>query len=203
MAKEKSEELLVPMDDYVKAGISLGTKVITSFMKPYVYRRRPDGLATINTKVIDERLRMAINFLSKYPPKEILVVCKWEAGWKAVELFGKITGTRAFTKKYPPGIITNPKLPDFFEPSIILIVDPWLDKNPLKDASKLNIPVVSLCDTNNITSFIDLIIPCNNKSNKSIGLVFWILAREYMKSQGIKEKLPALSDFTGEEELIK
>jgi len=203
MAKEKSEELLVPMDDYVKAGISLGTKVITSFMKPYVYRRRPDGLATINTKVIDERLRMAINFLSKYPSKEILVVCKREAGWKAVELFGKITGTRAFTKKYPPGIITNPKLPDFFEPSIILIVDPWLDKNPLKDASKLNIPVVSLCDTNNITSFIDLIIPCNNKSNKSIGLVFWILAREYMKSQGIKEKLPALSDFTGEEEPIK
>ena len=200
MAKEKSEELLVPMDDYVKAGISLGTKVITSFMKPYVYRRRPDGLATINTKVIDERLRMAINFLSKYPSKEILVVCKREAGWKAVELFGKITGTRAFTKKYPPGIITNPKLPDFFEPSILFIVDPWLDKNPLKDASKLNIPVISLCDTNNITSFIDLIIPCNNKSNKSIGLVFWILAREYMKNLGIKEKMPALSEFTGEEE---
>jgi small subunit ribosomal protein S2 len=65
MVKEKSEELLVSMDDYVKAGISLGTKVITSFMKPYVYRRRPDGLATINTKLIDERLRTAINFLSK------------------------------------------------------------------------------------------------------------------------------------------
>jgi len=199
MAKEKSEELLVPMDDYVKAGISLGTKVITSFMKPYVYRRRPDGLATINTKVIDERLRMAINFLSKYSPKDILVVCKRESGWKAVELFGKITGTRAFTKKYPLGIITNPKLPDFFEPSILLIVDPWLDKNPLKDASKLNIPVISLCDTNNITSFIDLIIPCNNKSNKSIGLVFRILAEEYMKNLGIKTKIPPLSEFTGEE----
>jgi len=200
MAKEKSEELLVPLEEYVKSGIYLGTRVITSFMKPYVYRRRPDGLATINTQEIDDRLKVAINFLSRYPPEEILVVCKRESGWQAAELFGKLTGIRVFTKKYPPGIITNPSLPDFFEPSILFIVDPWLDKNPLKDALKLNIPVISLCDTNNITSFIDLIIPCNNKSNKSIGLVFWILAQEYTKKLGIKAKIPPLSEFTREKE---
>ena len=82
----------------------------------------------------------------------------------------------------------------------MFMVDPWLDKNPLKDALKLNIPIVSLCDTNNITSFIDLITPCNNKSNKSIGLVFRIFAKEYMKNQGIKGKIPKLSEFTGEKE---
>ena len=200
MVTEKQEELLVPLEDYVKSGIYLGTRVITSFMKSYVYRRRPDGLATINTKEIDDRLRMAIEFLSRYEPEEILVVCKREAGWKAAELFGKLTGVKVFTKKYPSGVITNAKHPEFFEPALMFMVDPWLDKNPLKDASKLNIPIISLCDTNNLTSFIDLIVPCNNKSNKSIGLVFWILARELTKKKGIKVKIPKLSEFTGEKE---
>jgi len=197
---EKSANMLVPLEDYVKSGIYLGTRVITPDMKPYVFKRRQDGLAIINTRWVDEKLRMAAAFLSEFPTNKIVVACKREAGWKALEAFSKVTGIRVFTKKYPAGIITNTRLPVFFEPELAFIVDPWLDKNLLADATLINIPVVSLCDTNNLTSDIDLIVPCNNKSNKSIGIVFWILAREFIKAKGLDVKLPDLIEFTGEKE---
>jgi len=197
----KMDNMMVPLEDYVKSGIYLGTKVITPDMKPYVFKRRAkDGLAIINTKIADDKLKVAAAMLSEYAPDKIVVACKREAGWKALETFSKTTGIRTFTKKYPAGIITNTKLPEFFEPELAVIVDPWLDKNLLADSTIINVPVISLCDTNNLTSNIDMIVPCNNKSNKSIGLVFMILAKEYLRARGIAGKVPDLKEFTGEKE---
>ncbi len=197
----KTDNMLVPLEDYVKSGIYLGTKVITPDMKPYVFKRRSkDGLAIINTKIADDKIRVAAAFLSEYAPEKIVIACKREAGWKALDTFSKVTGIRAFTKKYPAGVITNTKLPEFFEPQLAMIIDPWLDKNLLADATIVNIPIISLCDTNNLTSNIDLIVPCNNKSNKSIGLVLWVLAREYLKLKGMPGKMPDIKEFTGEKE---
>lgn len=198
--KESKEELLVPLEEYMRSGVYLGTKVITSHMRKYVYRRRADGLTTINTKKIDDTLRIATSFLSSFKPEEIVVVCKRQSGWQGAIQFGKATGIRVFTKKYPAGIITNTNLPDFFEPSLMFIADSWLDKAPLFDAIKLNIPIIALCDTNNLATYVDLIVPCNNKSGKSLGLVFWILAREYTKKRNLKVQLPAIEEFAGEEE---
>ena len=167
-------------------------------MEDYVFKRRPDGLATINTNETDAKLRLAINFLSNYKPDEIIIACKREAGWKGLDLLGQITGIRAFSKKYPAGVITNSNLSEFFEPSLVFVVDPWLDKAILSDANKLNLPIISLCDTNNITSDLDLIVPCNNKSGKSLGLIFWIIARELIKKWNLDVKLPPVSEFTSE-----
>ena len=195
---ESSSNMLVPLEDYVKSGIYLGTKVITTDMRPFVYKRRSDGLAIINTKIIDEKIREAISFISKYSPEKILVTCKREAGWKAVNALGKATGMRVFTKKYPAGVITNSKLEEFFEPELVVVVDPWLDKNPMADANKINVPLVSVCDTNNLTSSVDLILPANNKSGKSIGLIFWLLARGYIQERKMDVKAPEMSDFASE-----
>jgi len=161
-------------------------------------KRRPDGLATINTNKIDRRIRLAANILSQYAPEDIVIACKRESGWKGTELLGKLTGMKVFTKKYPAGIITNIRLEEFFEPSLVLIVDPWIDKAAMSDAIKLNLPVISLCDTNNITTSIDLVVPCNNKSGKSLGLIFWILARELIKKWNLKTELPPLENFVVE-----
>ena len=191
-------DLLVPLEEYVKSGIHLGTKVITEHMRAYVFKRRADGLAIFNTNVINEKIKLAAAMLANYSPRKIVAAGKREASWKALSAFGKATGIRVFTKKYPAGIITNSNLEDFFEPELMFVVDPWLDKNPISDALLTNIPLVALCDTNNMLSNADLIIPCNNKSNKSIGLIFWILAREYNKIRKIDNELPALEDFTGE-----
>jgi len=191
------DNFLVPVEDYVKQGIHLGTKVMTADMKRYVYKRRADGLVIIDTEQIDKRLRNVVSMLTQYSPKEIVIVCKREAGWKPLEKLGELTGIRVFTKKYPAGIITNSDLPNFFECSIMLVSDQWLDKNPLTDAIQMNIPVIALCDTNNVTASIDVIVPCNNKSNKSLGLIFYIIAKEYCKAKKIKAAID-INDFVEE-----
>lgn len=194
----KEAKLFFPLEDYVKAGIHLGTRVISGDMRKYVYRRRADGLAILNTNLIDKKLLEATELIAKYEPKEIILVCKREAGWKAAQKLAEATGIRTFTKKYPAGITTNSALQDFFEPSLVIISDPWLDKNALADAKNVHVPVVGLCDTNNLTAKIDYVIPCNNKSSKSLGIVFYIVAKEYCK----KHSLPfnaTLKDFAGDE----
>ena len=199
----KNETILTSIEDYIKTASYLGTKVITPSMRKYVYRRRLDGLAILNTLLVDKKLANAIDFIKQYKPDEWTLICKREAGWRAAKMFSELTGVRLFTKKYPAGVLTNTKLDNFIETKMIMISDPWLDKNALKDAKKVRIPVCSICDTNNHTSDIDVLIIANNKSNKSLGLVFWLLAREYMKEHNIKKKLPTLEEFVGEELILE
>lgn len=193
---DTKKETLIPLEDYIKCAVHLGTKVITPHMRRYVYKRRADGLAVINTAVIDEKLKEAAKFLSNYVPENVYLVCKREAGWPAAKKFEEITGIRTFTKKYPSGVTTNLELEDFFESELTIICDPWIDKNALNDTVRLKKPVLSLCDTNNYTTGITQIIPCNNKSKKSIGCVLYILSREYCKLKKIPFKAE-LEDFTG------
>lgn len=194
----KDQTILTDIEDYIKTSSYLGTKVITPTMRRYVYRRRMDGLAILNTLLVDEKLNDAINFIINYKPEEWTLVCKREAGWRGAKIFAELTGVRTFTKKYPAGVLTNLLLPNFFETKMIMICDPWLDKNALSDAKKVRVPVVGICNTNNNTTNIDKVIIGNNHSNKSMGLFFWLLSREYMKAHGIKKDLPSLEDFVGE-----
>jgi small subunit ribosomal protein S2 len=194
----KEQTILTDIEDYIKTSSYLGTKVITPTMRKYVYRRRMDGLAILNTLLVDKKLKDSVDFISKFKPNEWTLVCKREAGWRAVKMFSELTGVRIFTKKYPAGIVTNTCLPEFFETKMIMVCDPWLDKNALTDAKNIRVPVVGICNTNNNTSNIDFVIIGNNHSNKSLGLFFWLLAREYMKAHGIDKKVPSLEDFVGE-----
>ena len=113
-----------------------------------------------------------------------------------------MTGINVITGRYPPGILTNPNLETFTEPKIIMVCDPWTDKNAVGDAIRVGVPVIALCDTNNQSNKIDLVVPCNNKGKKSIGLVFYLIAREYMKKKGLlkgDEKMDAkIEDFVEE-----
>jgi small subunit ribosomal protein S2 len=197
------ETILTSIEDYIKTAAYLGTKVITPTMRQYIYRRRLDGLAILNTNVVDKKLKDAIDFVCQFKPEDWVIVCKREAGWRAAKMFSELTGVRVFTKKYPAGIITNTTLPNFFETKMMFIFDPWLDRNALNDAIKVNIPIVGVCDTNNQTKNIDVVVIANNKSNKSLGLIFWLLAREYMKAHKINKKLPSLEDFAGEKLILE
>ena len=192
---EEKKDGLVSMEDYLKASIHLGTKVITPDMRRYVYRRRADGLAVFNTALLDDMIRQGAEFLSEFAPKDTIIVCKREAGWKAVKKFSEITGIRAFTKKYPAGILTNTTLSNFLETNMIFICDPWLDKNALEDANRIRIPVLSICDTNNFTKGVTRIIPGNNKSSKSIGMILYLLAKLYVEKHKIDAAPFTINDF--------
>ncbi len=197
---KKRTDMLVPLEDYVKTGIYLGTRVVTPKMKPFVYRRRADGLAIFNTDIIDEKLKEGIEYISNFSPNEIVLVCKRQAGWKAAEMFSKLTGIRVFTKKYPAGILTNTTLPDFFENELTIVTDSWLDKNALHDTMNVRKKVLMICDTNNFSQGSDKIIIGNNKSAKSLGIIFYLLARGYCKAKGIEADIPDLDWWTAEEE---
>src|SRR4030042_6989825 len=196
--KKKRAEMLVPLEEYVKSGIYLGTKVVTPDMKPFVYRRRADGLAIFNTDLIDEKLKEGIEFLSKFDAKDIIVVCKRQAGWKVVDMFSRLTGIRAFTKKYPAGILTNITLPNFFENELTIITDHWLDKNAMDDTLKIKKKVLMLCDTNNFSKGTNQIIIGNNKSSRSLGLIFYLLTKGYCNAKGIDCEIPELEWWTSE-----
>ena len=197
------QSLLVPTEDYLKSGIHIGTKFKTKYMEKFIYKTRPDGLTVLNIQQIDERIRMASEMLTKYEPSEIVIISRRENGWKAVKMFGKLTGCRIFAGRYTPGLMTNPQLKNFLEVKIVMVIDAWPDKNAVIDAYKVGIPVIALCDTNNNANYIDLVIPCNNKGKKSLGLLFMILAQKYMlakhlikKPEDFKYKLDDFSDET-------
>lgn len=185
MSEGKEKEMMVPQDIYLKSGIHIGTKFRTKYMDKFIYKTRNDGLSILNLQKIDERIRISASLLSKYEPKDILIVSRRENGWIPLKMFGEMTGINVIPGRYPPGMLTNPELDTFKDIKIILVTDSWPDRNAIKDALNVGIPVMALCDTNNQANNIDLVIPCNNKGRKSIGLFFFIVAREYMKSKGI------------------
>ena len=197
---KKKTDMLIPLEDYVKAGIYLGTRVITPDMKPFVYRRRADGLAIFNTDLIDEKIKDAIEYLSKFDAKDVILVCKRQSGWKAARMFSELTGIRVFTKKYPAGILTNTNLDDFFENELTIVTDAWLDKNALKDTLDVHKKVLMVCDTNNFSKGADQVIIGNNKSAKSLGVIFYLLARGFCKAKKIDKDIPDLEWWTGEQE---
>lgn len=182
---EQEETLLIDSNEYLKSGIHIGTKFKTKYMAEFIYKTRSDGLSVLNLKKIDERVQLAANFLSNYEPQDILIVSRRENGWKALKQLQKLTGINVINGRYPPGILTNPNLETFTEPKVIFVSDPWPDRNVVEDANKVGIPVLALCDTNNTPNKVDLVIPCNNKGKKSVGLIFYLVAREYMRKRGM------------------
>jgi small subunit ribosomal protein S2 len=194
--------LLIDSNEYLKSGIHIGTKFKTKYMANFIYKTRPDGLSVLNLKRIDERIKVAANFLAQYEPDDILIVGRRESCWKALKKMGELTGMKVLAGRYPPGILTNSSLDIFIEPKVLLVCDPWPDKNAVDDAIRAGIPVIGLCDTNNQSNNLDLVVPCNNKGKKAIGLIFYLLTTEFLRKKGMlkaNEKIEApIEDFTEE-----
>ncbi len=191
---------LVAKEDYLKFGVHIGMKQRTSQMKGFIYKIRPDGLAILDWKMIDERVRIAANFLSRM--KRIIVVSRKTIGRTAIEKFGEVIGAQIVTGRFMPGTLTNPSYKKFFEAQAMVIADPLTDYQALKEAVSARVPIVAVASTFDDTKDIDLVIPANNKSERSLGLIFWLMAREIQKLRGeIKEDSEfthKLDDFIGE-----
>jgi len=194
--------LLIDLEKYLKAGVHIGTKFKTKYMGNFIYKIRPDGLAVLNLQKINDRIKIAIDFLAQYEPEDIMIAGRRENSWKGLKALSKATGIRTIPGRYSPGMLTNPNLEMFTEAKVVLVTDPWPDKNIVKDAVKVGIPVLALCDTNNESNYIDFVIPCNNKGKKSLGLFFYLLALGYLKKRGTiktdKEFKFTLDDFSDE-----
>lgn len=179
------------VEEYLSSGAHIGTKVKTKDTERFIYKTNPNGLYILDVQVVDERIKNAGELLAKYEPKDILLVSRRENGWKPAKAFAKLTGAKYFVGRYPAGVLTNPNLKTFIEPKIVVITDPWTDKNAVHDATIAGIPIIALIDTNNTLQNVDIAVPCNNKGSKSLSLVYWLLANYYLKAKNkIKSDLP-------------
>jgi len=178
-------ELLVPRDEYLAAGIHIGTQIKTADMNQYIYRITRSGLYVIDIRKTDYKLRIAAKFIARFDPSKVLVVSGRRYGYKPVSKFCEITNTNAVVGRFIPGILTNPSTRNYIQAELVVISDPRADRHALAEAKISRIPVVSLCDTDNNTSDIDLIIPANNRGRKALALLFWILARQVLLERGM------------------
>ena len=66
----------------------------------------------------------------------------------------------------------------------MIVTDPRADHQPVCEASYANVPVLAFANIDSPVKYIDVAIPCNNKGDKSIGLMWWFLAREVLRLRG-------------------
>lgn len=189
-------ELLTTLDDYLAAGIHIGTQQKNEDMRPYIYRVRDDGLYVLDVKKSDERIKYVAKFLAGFEPSQILVVSRRQYGQRPIEDFAKLVGAKAISSRFVPGTLTNPDLSTFMEPEVLVVTDPRGDEQALKEANKIGKPVVALCDTDNSISGVDVVIPTNNKGKKALIIVYWLLAREVLREKGLlTDEFVSLEDF--------
>jgi small subunit ribosomal protein S2 len=180
-------ELLIPEDLYLTSGVHIGTQQKSASMRKFVYRIRYDGLYVLDIKETDRRIRLASKFLAGFPPEKVLVVSQRQYGQKPVRVFAKSVGAVSFAERFVPGCLTNPNLAEYYEPKVLVVTDPATDQQALSEAVSIGIPVVGLCDVNNETRNVDLVIPANNKGRVALATVYWLLAREMLKARGQPE----------------
>ncbi|GAB3674520.1 30S ribosomal protein S2 [Halopiger thermotolerans] len=191
---DEEADLLIPVEDYLGAGVHIGTQQKTADMERFIHRVRTDGLYVLDVSKTDQRIRTAADFLANYDPEQILVTSSRQYGRFPAEKFAEAVGARARTGRFIPGTLTNPKYDGYIEPDVVVVTDPIGDAQAVKEAITVGIPVIAMCDSNNQVSNVDLVVPTNNKGRKALSVVYWLLANEVLDRRGAEPSY-ALEDF--------
>jgi small subunit ribosomal protein S2 len=178
------EDLLLPQDTLLSAGVHIGTRMRTKDMEQFIYRVRADGLFVLDVKKTDERIRVAAKFLARFEPSKIAAVAGRLYGQSPVEKFCEVVGATPIVGRFIPGMLSNPLHPDRLEPGVIIVSDPKADVQAVKEAASIGVPVIALCSTDNDFSFVDLVIPTNNKGRRALAVIYWLLARQILRERG-------------------
>jgi len=182
---QNSGRTLVNVDLYLKNGIHIGTKYKNGPMRKFVFKSRNDKINVMDVQGIDKRIKMAIDFISKYDPQDIVFISRKKYALPGIKILEQSFGYKSKLNRFIPGTFTNPESEHFIEPKLIFVADPNVDRQAIVEATKANIPVIGLCTTSSNTRNVDFIIPYNNKGRKSVALFFWILIRELQLNNGV------------------
>ena len=184
MTEAETKELLIDEDTFLTCGVHIGTKQKSKDMEPYVYKVRDDGLRILNVNMTSEKVVEAAQFLKDFDPKDVLVVSARQYGWKPATKFAENCGFECIAGRFTPGRLTNPEMRFFIEPKAIVLTDPAADAQAFREATNIKIPVIAMCDSNNLTANVDIVIPGNNKGRRSLALIYWLLSREILRIRG-------------------
>jgi len=187
-----SENLLLPQEVLLSAGVHIGTRVKTRDMEPYIYKVRPDGLFVLDMEKMNERIKVAAKFLSRLDLSKVVVASSKRYGRTPVRKFCELTGTVPMVGRFTSGTFTNPAFSGYFEPVAVVVTDALADDQIVDEAAAIGVPVVALCSTDNSLSNVDLIIPVNNKGRRSLAIAYWLLAREIKRE---RNELPPDGDL--------
>jgi len=180
----RAENLLLSLEELLAAGLHIGTRIKTVDMEKYIFRVRPDGLFILNIGDTNEKIRVAAKFMARFEPNRILAVSSRLYGKTPVEKFAELTKTVPIIGRFMPGLISNPLQPHHAEPQVVLVTDPRADFQAIKEATSVGVPVIALCDTDNVFSSVDFVIPVNNKGRRALAVVYWLLARQLLRERG-------------------
>nr|WP_230207557.1 30S ribosomal protein S2 [Candidatus Nitrosocosmicus sp. SS] len=192
----------------LSTGIRVGTPIKTKFMNSFITRANPEGLYILDISKTLARIDVAAKFIGRTNIANVAVTSAREYGKTPIEKFCELTGARGIFGRFMPGTFTNPSLPKYMEPEIVIVTDPQADEQAVLEATRAGVPVIALSNSDNITSKVDLVIPSNNRGRKALATVYWLLTKEVLKKQGkIKSDsdMPlAIDDFEAKlvEELI-
>jgi len=178
------EELLLPRDTLLSAGIHIGTRMKTKDMEQFIYRVRPDGLFVLDVKKTDERIRVAAKFLARFEPSRIAAAAARLYAQEPVKKFCEVVGATPIVGRFIPGLLSNPLYPNRIEPNVLIVSDPRADSQAVREATSVGVPVIALCSTDNDFSGVDLVIPTNNKGRRALAVIYWLLARQVLRERG-------------------
>ncbi|MFB6100262.1 MAG: 30S ribosomal protein S2 [Candidatus Nanohalobium sp.] len=191
------EELLIDREDYLAHGVHIGTKSQHNDMEEYIFHVKKNQLAVLNLEDTDKQIRKAAKKLAEYEPEDILVVGRKDEAKEALDEFANVTGVDSVIGRFMPGTLTNPQSDSFTEPELVLVTDPETDAQAIDEAVQTNKYVIAIADSENELEGVDMAIPANNKSAKSLGMVYYLLARELGEERGEEYELEA-EDFQSE-----
>ena len=178
VTKDVSEQVLL------STGIRVGTLVKTKSMASFISRTRPDGLHIIDVAKTLQRIELAAKFVSNLDLSRVVVYSSREYGKTPVTKFTELTGTIPLTGRFMPGTFTNPLYPKHLDPEAVIVTDPNMDQQAVIEATQVGIPVIAICDTDNLTEDVDVVIPANNRGRKALAAVMWLLSRSVLQHSG-------------------